>query len=188
MLASSCSQRPAEVRRDQSPTPSSVPAVLAASFAYPVGTGHVTQAKDNDPWYNALEFGETDHLGEDWNKNTGGNTDCGEPVLAAGDGFITYASDSGPGWGNVIILEHALPTGERVETLYGHLQAIIRSEGKVTKGEQIGRVGNANGRYLCHLHFEVRTTNCPMWNQAGPGYSRERGGWVDPSDFIDSHR
>ncbi len=37
--------------------------------------------------------------------------------------------------------------------------------------EQIGEVGNADGKYLCHLHFELREENCPMWNQAGAGYS-----------------
>ena len=54
--------------------------------------------------------------------------------------------------------------------------------------EQIGEVGNADGRYLCHLHLELRTETCPMWNQVGGGYSAERNGWLNPSDFIDKHR
>jgi len=166
-----------------------MPVVIANSFAYPVGKKEtVTQAKDKDEWYNAQDFGENSHLGEDWNKNTGGNTDCGETVYAIADGIVTFAQDAGPGWGNVVIIEHTLPSGEKVESLYGHMQEILKTDGIVKKRDQIGTVGNANGRYPCHLHLEVRTGDCPMWNQPGPGYSNERKGWVDPSDFIDKQR
>jgi murein DD-endopeptidase MepM/ murein hydrolase activator NlpD len=87
-----------------------------------------------------------------------------------------------------VIIEHNLPNGERVQTLYGHLEKIVKTSGEVKKREQIGTVGNADGRYLCHLHFELRQENCPMWNEAGAGYSAERNGWLDPSDFIDKQR
>ena len=86
-----------------------------------------------------------------------------------------------------MIVDHALPSSEKVESLYGHLQEILRKEGDVKKRELIGKVGNANGRYPCHLHFEIRTSDCPMWNQPGGGYNRENKGWVDPSEYIDSH-
>lgn len=173
---------------DQSNT-ARTPTAVADHFAYPIGNKEsVTQKKDKDDWYNALDFGENDHLGEDWNKNTGGNTDCGEPVYATANGLITYAEDAGVGWGNVVIIEHHLPSGEKVQSLYGHMQEILKTGGEVKKREQIGKVGNANGRYLCHLHFEIRTPDCPMWDQAGGGYARERKGWVDPSNFIDSRR
>lgn len=164
-------------------------APVASSFAYPIGNSEiVTAKKDKDDWYNALDFGEQDHLGEDWNKNSGGNTDCGEAVYAAADGIVTYAGDSGPGWGNVVIVEHRLPDGKRVQTLYGHLQEITKSSGIVRQREQIGKVGNANGKYLCHLHFELRLADCRDWDRAGSGYSKDRSGWVDPSDFIDARR
>lgn len=171
-------------------TPTPAPKIIAQTFAYPIGkTETITQAKDRkDDWYNAQDFGANNHLGEDWNKNSGGNTDCGEPVFAAADGTIVYAENAGEGWGNVIIIEHNLPNGERVQTLYGHLEKIIKTSGEVKKREQIGTVGNADGRYLCHLHFELREENCPVWNEAGAGYSAERKGWLDPSDFIDKSR
>jgi murein DD-endopeptidase MepM/ murein hydrolase activator NlpD len=170
--------------------PTSTPKILAQSFAYPIGkTEVVTQAKDKkDEWYNAQDFGANNHLGEDWNKNSGGNTDCGEPVYASGDGTIVYAENAGEGWGNVIIIEHNLSNGTKVQTLYGHLEKILKTSGEVKKREQIGTVGNADGRYWCHLHFELRQENCPMWNQAGAGYSTERKGWLDPSDFMDKQR
>ena len=165
------------------------PKQIAEIFAYPIGKSEtVTQAKDKDEWYNALDFGANDHLGEDWNKNTGGNTDCGEPVFASATGVIIYADGSGLGWGNVVIIEHTLKNGNKVQTLYGHLREILKTSGEVNKREQIGKVGNANGRYLCHLHFEMRTPDSPMWGKAGGGYSKDRRGWLDPSEFIDKHR
>ena len=166
------------------------PQIIAESFAYPIGeTEYVTQARDKkDKWYNAQDFTVNNHLGEDWNGNAGGNSDCGESVYAGADGEITFAENAGIGWGNVVIIEHNLPDGKKVQTLYGHLRKIVKTSGEVKKNEQIGEVGNADGKYFCHLHFELREENCPMWNKAGAGYDAENKGWLDPSDFIDKHK
>ncbi|HLA95113.1 MAG TPA: M23 family metallopeptidase [Pyrinomonadaceae bacterium] len=189
MLTANCGNGSAEnANTTEVITPTSSPLVLVAdSFAYPIGKQEkVTAAKDEkDGWYNALDFGENNHLGEDWNKNSGGNTDCGEPVYSAANGVISFANDAGPGWGNVIIVTHVLPDGKKIQSLYGHLREIIKVGGEVKKRELIGKVGNANGQYLCHLHFELRESNSRMWDRAGPGYSSDRDGWLDPSDFID---
>lgn len=170
------------------PASNGAPIVIADRFDYPLGDGKkLTAAKDGlDAWFNALDFGSDNHLGEDWNKNSGGNTDCGEPVYAAGNGIVSFSGDAGPGWGNVVIVTHSLRNGTKVQTLYGHLQSIAKSEGVVDRREQIGKIGNANGKYLCHLHFELRESTSWMWDKAGPGYSTDRSGWLDPSDFIDA--
>ena len=168
----------------------SAPKVIADKFSYPVGkTETLTEAKDKkDDWYNALDFGVNNHLGEDWNKNSGGNTDCGEAVFAVAGGTIVYAGNAGEGWGNVVIIEHNLPDGKKVQSLYGHFETITKSSGEVKKREQIGTIGNAGGKYWCHLHLELREEICPMWNKAGGGYDTNRQGWLDPSKFIDAHR
>jgi len=180
--------------REKSPN-KEIPAHLlgkfsANSFAYPVGENeYVTEKNDwRDAWYNAQDFGENRHLGEDWNKTSGGNTDCGEPVFAAADGFVTFAGDAGAGWGNIVIIEHSAGDGTKIQSLYGHLETIYKTSGAVKRREQIGAVGSANGRYLCHLHFEIRWADCPVWNQSGSGYADEKNGWVDPSEFIDKTR
>ena len=162
----------------------------AQSFAYPVGEkDYVTEANDWwDEWYNAQDFAENRHLGEDWNKTSGGDTDCGEPVFATADGEIVLAADAGPGWGNVVIVEHTASNGVKVRSLYGHLQSITRTAGSVSRREQIGTIGNAEGRYKCHLHFEIRWSECRLWNVVGPGYSDDRHGWLDPSEFIEKTR
>lgn len=158
----------------------------AGSFAYPIGeTDFMTERRDSDLWYNAQDFGESRHLGEDWNKTSGGDTDCGEPVYAAADGNIVFADDAGAGWGNVVIIEHIAPDGTKIQSLYGHLESINKTSGEVKKREQIGTVGNASRRYMCHLHFEIRWTVCPAWNQTGAGYGDDKTGWIDPSEFID---
>ena len=166
------------------------PAPIAKKFAYPIGNkNYVTEKRDKkDEWYNAQDFGENNHLGEDWNGNSGGNTDCDEDVYVAANGTIVYAKDAGIGWGNVIIVTHNLPNGKKVQTLYGHLDKILKSKGIVKKREKIGTVGNANGKYLCHLHFELRKETCLLWNKVFIGYSPLREGWLDPSDFIDKNQ
>ncbi len=184
--SSSCENRSKEKLTETNSQP---PEIIAKSFAYPIGEKElITEAKDaKDKWYNAQDFGENNHLGEDWNANSGGNTDCGEPVFAAADGEITYATDAGTGWGNVIIITHNLANGEQVQTLYGHLDRILKSDGFVKKREKIGTIGNADGKYLCHLHFELRDETCLLWNKVFIGYSPIRKGWLDPSDFIDKN-
>ncbi len=161
---------------------------LAEGFDYPVGTTKtVTQKKDKDGWYNAQDFGENDHLGEDWNADTGGNTDCGRPVYAAARGSIVYAGNV-MGWGNVLIVRHRLKDGSQVETLYGHLQEFAKTSGEVERREQIGSVGDGGALFFCHLHFELRTSACPIFGEVGGGYNKNRAGWLDPSDFIDKNR
>ena len=186
LMSAGCGSPPLSVSAEPISEVSSIP--IADSFSYPVGDGSLlTAAKDKkDGWFNALDFGEQDHLGEDWNGNSGGNSDCGEPVYAAANGLITFAGDAGPGWGNVVIITHRLPDGSYIQTLYGHLKEIVRSKGDVKVREKIGSIGNANGRYLCHLHLELRESSSPMWNRSGPGYSNDKTGWLDPSDFIDA--
>lgn len=161
----------------------------ADSFAYPIGeTDFATESRDSDLWYNAQDFAENRHLGEDWNKTSGGNTDCGESVYAAAEGRIVFAADAGAGWGNVLIIEHVAEDGTKVQSLYGHLETLAKTNGEVKRRERIGTVGSANGRYLCHLHFEIRWAECPFWNQSGHGYADDKHGWIDPSEFIEKHR
>ena len=171
------------------PTPTPTPIPVSDGFDYPVGrAGRITQAKDGDGWYNAQDFRQNNHLGEDWNAEAGGNSDCGLPVYAVSKGLIVFAAEAGPGKGKIIIVRHQLPDGTLVETLYEHLQSFARTDGEVARREKIGQIGDADGAYPCHLHFELRFSDCPAWGTPGPGYSSDTTGWSDPSNFIDAHR
>ncbi len=75
----------------------------------------------------------------------------GTPVWASRGGTVVMAQENG-GYGNCIIIDH----GGGIKTLYGHLSAILVSNGqRVSQGMQIGRVGSTGNSTGPHLHFEV---------------------------------
>ena len=169
---------------------------LATSFRHPVGDGSVTRARDGDGYYTSQGHGSYYaghgyHLGEDWNGDGGGNTDLRDPVYAAANGRVVFAGNGGTGWGNVVIIQHTMPDGSTVSTLYGHLDRINVSAGDVTIGQQIGTIGTGGGLYAAHLHFEVYLGSM---SRPGDGYSSSPDpdpfthGYVNPTRFIDSHR
>ncbi len=127
---------------------------LADGFDCPVGRGATKQ------YYKARGFRANGHLGEDWNGAGGGDTDLGDPVFSVAHGAVVMARDCRLGWGNVIIVRHAYLEGGQtqfVDSLYGHLHAIeVREGDSVTRGQKIGTIGNNQGMYDAHLHFEMR--------------------------------
>ena len=156
---------------------------LCVGFALPVGP------PDGEGYYNAQPFGTNDHLGDDWNGLGGGDTDLGDPVFAIADGVVTAARDEGGGWGNVVRVAHACGDApdQEVESLYAHLEAIdaaIVVGRSVRRGDRIGTIGTAGGRYLAHLHLELRAApGLPL----GGGYGKDRTGYLDPTAFIARH-
>lgn len=152
---------------------------IADFFDFPVGK------PDAKGYYNAQAFGTNNHLGDDWNAVTGGNSDLGDPIYAVANGYVHFAKDVGGGWGNVIRIHHQLPDGKKVESLYAHCDAIkIEPNTWVNRGQEIGTIGTANGAYLAHLHFEMRSDlSLPI----GRGYAREANGYINPTQFITDH-
>ena len=155
----------------------------ATRFDFPLGSenGALT--------YNAQPFTQNRHLGDDLNGIGGENSDLGDSVYAVADGRVLEAREAGPGWGNIVIVLHAyVDNGERkyVQSYYAHLQTMLVKRGDdVRRGQRIGTVGTANGRYFAHLHFEMREFITPF---VGPGYREETRGWLDPTAFIKEHR
>lgn len=100
----------------------------------------------------------------------------GEPIFAAADGFVSRIKIQSGGYGNALYIEH--PNG--FTTVYAHLKdyaPAIRSLIKqqqyakesfeidlslqptdlpVTKGQEIGKLGNTGSSAGPHLHFEIR--------------------------------
>jgi murein DD-endopeptidase MepM/ murein hydrolase activator NlpD len=152
---------------------------LADGFDFPVG------APDAQGYFDAQPFGENHHLGSDWNGDLGGGSDYGDPVYSVANGWVARVENPGPGWGLVVTIVHRTPD-LRVESLYAHLSGCEVSVGdQVTRGQVIGAIGDADGRYISHLHFELRSI---PGMEIGPGYAREKMGWVDPTQFIELHR
>tara|TARA_R110000824_G_scaffold156225_2_gene329263 strand:- start:11773 stop:13212 length:1440 start_codon:yes stop_codon:yes gene_type:complete len=86
------------------------------------------------------------HKGTDYAAPTG------TPVVAAGDGRVTWASRNGS-FGNLVVVKH----GDRFETKYAHLSSYargIRVGSRVKQGDIIGYVGMTGGATGPHLHYE----------------------------------
>lgn len=157
---------------------------LATRFDMPLGSenGALT--------YNARIFRVSGHLGDDLNGIGGGNSDLGDPVYAAADGYVIYSGIPHESWGRMTIIAHRLlpedDFGPVVQTVYAHLkdQAVVAGE-RVHRGQIIGSVGTAASAPLAHLHFEIRQG--PYINP-GQGYAETPLNRVAPEAFIRAHR
>ncbi len=153
-------------------------------FGLPVGIDNAKR------YFKARGFRPNGHLGEDWNGVGGGNTDLGDPVFSTADGLVVYANDFRAGWGNVVLIRHAyLERGEVrfVDSLYGHLDRFFVREGqRVSRGDKIGTIGTAHGRYPAHLHFEIRKDiRVGMFRSQFP---RNYSTYFDPTQFVITHQ
>lgn len=86
------------------------------------------------------------HKGTDYAAPTG------TPVVATGDGRVTWAGRNGS-FGNLVVVEH----NGRFETKYAHLNAYargIRKGSRVEQGQIVGYVGATGGATGPHLHYE----------------------------------
>lgn len=109
-----------------------------------VASGYGTRI---DPIYGTARF----HAGMDFAAN------IGTPVYATGDGTVIEVGWK-QGYGKCIMISH----GYGYETLYAHLNEYkVRPGQKVTRGEQIGEVGNTGKSTGPHLHYEVHVKGQP---------------------------
>jgi len=83
----------------------------------------------------------------------------GSPVTASDGGYVVLAGGGwNGGYGNHIIIDH----GNGFSTLYAHLNSIFVSPGMtVSKGQELGSMGNTGNSTGPHLHFEVRYGGVP---------------------------
>jgi len=87
------------------------------------------------------------HSGVDWANS------IGTPILAAGDGVVSFA-DWDTGYGRHVEIQHAYD----FTTTYSHMSAFARgiTEGvRVRQGQVIGYLGNSGLATGPHLHYEV---------------------------------
>ena len=83
----------------------------------------------------------------------------GTPVYATADGTVERAGWNSGGYGNLVEIDH----GRGILTRYGHMSAVLVHAGdKVTRGQQIGRVGSTGRSTGNHLHYEVRIDDSPV--------------------------
>jgi len=81
----------------------------------------------------------------------------GTPVRAADDGVVLFSGEQ-KGYGNLVLLAH----DRDLVTVYAHNARNLVSAGdKVSRGEEIARVGRTGKATGPHLHFEVRIGTRP---------------------------
>lgn len=152
---------------------------LSSGFDFPVGW------PTSEGYYNAQKFKENNHLGDDWNGKGGGDSDLGDDVHTCSDGIVFHAGDLKGGWGNVVRVLHNTGTKEKpvwIESVYAHLDKILVKENQILhRGDKIGTIGTAHGKYKAHLHLEIRDK---VGMEIGPGYSENTEGYLDPTQFI----
>lgn len=164
---------------------------------------------DYQPFGSLFAYSDKVHLGSDLNLK--GVNDLGKPVYVIGNALVwDYGWTNG--WGNYLILRiQSYPnqpflltdSGEAAEiyVLYGHLNeirvikpnglviektALVKKQTYLQQGWQLGTVGDANGLYSPHLHWEIRING---YSQLGPGYWPVSDltyleNFVDPLEFL----
>jgi murein DD-endopeptidase MepM/ murein hydrolase activator NlpD len=86
----------------------------------------------------------------------------GTSVWAADDGQVVYAGYAS-GYGTLVLISHGTVNGKDLTTGYAHMSELDVSVGQsVSRGQQVGRIGNEGNSTGPHLHFEVRLDGEPV--------------------------
>ncbi len=126
----------------------------ADSFCYPV-----SEYKTDlfCPAYPRRSFGANgNHAGEDcaWFRE-------GCSYYAIANGVVRMVQGAGGDWGFLIVIEHRLPSGDHLASVYGHAawDLLVKPGDIVSKGQKIATQGLScsieNGGYGSHLHFGI---------------------------------
>ncbi|WHT21417.1 M23 family metallopeptidase [Crossiella sp. CA-258035] len=132
-------------------------AVVAPVLTVVVGTGSASAAPAfqmpfpcGQVWSGQTRTNHNPQLSLDFNRAN----DEGDIVDASAAGTVTVVGNTGStSYGRWIEIDH----GGGWRTRYAHLSAQRVSVGqRVTRGQQIGNVGNTGGSTGAHLHYEQR--------------------------------
>ncbi|MBI1310244.1 peptidoglycan DD-metalloendopeptidase family protein [bacterium] len=122
-----------------------------------------------------------------------------EPVFAAAAGIVRYSgvpatdnADGGvsSGWGNTIVIEHQLPDGAVLMTVYAHLGIDRQAEAGdvVAAGQLIGSIGqqsrSINGDCVPHLFFAIRPGMPDGAETPLAAFAADVNDWLDPIAFL----
>lgn len=97
----------------------------------------------------------------------------GTPVFGIMNGIVDKVQYSDYGYGNLVVIRHNdVPNPDGGNTTlysgYSHLDSISVAEGDViTKGQQIGSVGDTGTASTDHLHFQIDNSDAP-WHLYWP--------------------
>ena len=185
-------------------SPASNPPQLVA-FDAPVGTRQERAApmmKNGKPiwpgnWFDATGYATiytvppnptAAHTGSDLNLPNQG--DYRAPCFAPANGTVVVAQTF-PVWGWIVVIEHPLEVvtpdaPAKAWSRLAHLDACFVEAGQVVdRGDAIGLIGNAFGRYSPHLHYDIAKIDLSAKPTDWPGNDRPRvlRDYYDPLEF-----
>ncbi|MBI5929345.1 MAG: peptidoglycan DD-metalloendopeptidase family protein [Chloroflexi bacterium] len=178
---------------------------LADGYDVPMGTS--TERADTQiwpgNWFDATGFAvryfmgqpaEAYHTGADLNLNQPfWDADAHSPVYAAASGVVTFAGRL-TGWGNVVVIRHdpLVTNGKVMYGRYAHVeQIVVRVGDRVQRGQQVANVGNAEGAFPYHLHFDLSQTNIletDPFDWPRLDLNRLLANYSNPQEFVRSNR
>lgn len=175
---------------------------IATSFRFPIdegqfwyqGGGYNTHVERSDPEPTCFEtkWKENNHAGKDFFTNPLALV----PVKAVANGVVKKLHQTGGYPGDAILLEHTLPDGTTLYSMYGHVKHgsyTLNLGQTVSIGDFLGFV-HIDGSNT-HLHFEVRQYEVPPEQPncvpIGAGYTAPKVhpdsvGYLNPTEFIDN--
>ncbi|MCQ4084966.1 M23 family metallopeptidase [Streptomyces sp. RB6PN25] len=115
-------------------------AELAASYIKPLTSSTLTSG-----FGEAGSMWSAAHTGQDFAAPTG------TPAMAVHGGTITSA-----GWAGAYGYRVVLTLDDGTQVWYCHLSSMVKTSGKVTTGDVVGRVGATGNVTGPHLHLEIR--------------------------------
>jgi len=139
-------------------------------ISYPVNHGSMKGYHDANYFQHALTPEDAGHLGADVNGLVQGNSDLGDTIYCIGKGRVIEVYEN-----SIIMILHKTSKGYIVSQYRHCLEAFVYPGQYLERVQPIGRIGNDNGIFLAHLHFEIRTD-----------YTLGiLGGYGDPEGFVD---
>ncbi len=169
-------------------------------FAAPIGTA-VERASGKiwpGKWFDATPYATQYfhgwyHTGADLNLNfPHWDADRHADVYAIGAGTVTYAKLYSPtAWGQIVVIHHGQIDGLPLFSRYAHVDNLSVNPGDVVeRGQQIASVGNGEGLFAYHLHFDISTTEVLQGSPGDwPGTNQNRvlRDYVNPRQWLQNH-
>jgi murein DD-endopeptidase MepM/ murein hydrolase activator NlpD len=106
----------------------------------------------------------------------------GTPIVSVAAGTVMQKGYHSGGFGNFIIVKHVLPSGQRVYSLYAHLNSPAIGSGVVAKGQTIGYMGTTGMSTGVHLHFMLISDSIEATGNVGCNYGNSK--CFDPATFL----
>lgn len=159
--------------------------VVRGTKSYSSGENYINTGNEEWYWPTVSPYVITSRFGWRWGKHHNGidisGTGFGSPIYSATDGVVVatnntcpnqgyYGSRCGQSWGNYIRVSY---NEGKYTIIYAHItkELKVKVGDKVTRGKQIGYMGNSGSSTGTHLHFAILDQNNHYLNPCKAAFS-----------------